>query len=172
MNWNFLANDYLLRLPMSDQDQGILLEFLSQKDISAHIPRQAIITEPQLEQELRRMAERFQAREAAFWLVENKEDKLVGRISVQHINWLQRSGQMVWELAESLDLAQMQLFMPKLLEFCFQELGLHRIEMRLRADTRHQALLKGLGFAHEGTLPAQLEFQGETIDLEVWSYLS
>lgn len=172
MNWNFLAGDYLLRLPVSEQDQNALFEHLQQHDIAAHIPRLAIVTEAQIEGELRRMAQRFQAREAAFWLVENVEDKLVARVSVQHINWLQRSAQLVWELNTDLQLADLQKFMPKLFEFCFQELGLHRLEMRLRQAPAHQELLQGLGFVYEGTLPAQLEFQSENIDLEVWSLLA
>lgn len=171
MNWNFLANDYLLRLPVAEHDQSTLLEFLGQADIAAHIPRLALVTSAQVDNELRRMAERFQAREAAFWLIENVEDKLVARVSVQGINWLQRSAQLVWELSPALSLNDLQQFMPKLFEFCTQELGLHRLEMRLRADARQQEWLQGLGFVYEGTLPAQLEFQGENIDLEVWSYL-
>src|SRR5690606_35713548 len=111
--------------------------------------------------------------EAAYWLIENVEDKLVGRISVQQINWLQRSAQLVWELAEGLELADVQQFFPKLSAYLFNDLGLHRLEMRLRPDfQRHNDLLTGLDFQYEGKLPAQLEFQGETLDLAVWGLIA
>ena len=172
MNWKFLAGDYLLRLPVSEQDQTILLELL-QHDIAQHIPAAPVVISAQIDDELRRMAQRFAAREAAYWLIENVEDKLVGRISVQQINWLQRSAQLVWELAEGLELADVQQFFPKLSAFLFNDLGLHRLEMRLRPDfQRHNDLLTGLGFQYEGKLPAQLEFQGETLDLAVWGLIA
>lgn len=173
MNWNFLAGDFVLRLPVAENDQPLLFELLQQSAAVAHIPRTALIMQPQIEDEFRRMAQRFEAREAAFWLIENLEDKLIARVSVQHINWLQRSAQLVWELTEEVTLADMQQFMPKLTEFLFTELGLHRLEMRLRPDfQRHNDLLEGLGFEYEGCLPAQLEHQDENIDLAVWSLLS
>lgn len=173
MNWNFLAGDFVLRLPVAENDQPVLFELLQQPAVLAHIPRTVIITKAQLEDEFRRMAQRFQAREAAFWLVENAEDKLIARVSAQQINWLQRSAQLVWELNADVTLADMQQFMPKLTEFLFNELGLHRLEMRLRPDfQQHNSLLEGLGFQYEGCLPAQLEHQGENVDLAVWSLLN
>ena len=174
MNWNFLAGDYLLRLPNAEHDQHALLELLQASSVSAHLPRLPMITTSQIEDEFRRMAQRFQAREAAFWWVEDAEDKALGRVSIQQINWLQRSAQLVWEWHSRVVLADLHASLPKLFEFCFQELGLHRLEMRwCEADSsvNHAEFLHHLGFQHEGILPLQGEFQGQNYDHQVWSLL-
>lgn len=173
MNWNFLTGNFLLRLPNAEHDQLALFELLQQPRVAEHIPAAALVTNAQVEDELRRIAQRFQLREAAFWLIENEQDQLVGRISIQHISWLQRNAQLQWELSEQLGLTELQQILPKLLEFCFSQLGLHRLEMRLRPEAeRHAALLQALGFVQEGQLPAQLEYQGQSIDLALWSCLA
>lgn len=173
MIWNFIAGDYLLRLPVADNDRNILQELLQVPEASAHVPRLPLYFEGQLDEEFRQMVQRFEAREAAFWLVENEEDKLVARISIQHINWLQKSAYIQWELSDQIDLSGLQQVLPAVKKFCFEELGLHRLEMRLRPDfERHNQLLTALGFEYEGCLPEQLEFQNENIDLAVWSILA
>lgn len=173
MIWNFLAGDYLLRLPVADSDRTILQELLQVPAASAHIPRLPFYFDGQLDEEFRQIVQRFEAREAAYWMVENAEDKLVARISIQHISWLQRSAQLQWELSDLIDLEGLQQILPALKKFCFEELGLHRLEMRLRPDfERHNQLLTALGFEYEGCLPEQLEFQDESVDLAVWSILA
>lgn len=173
MIWNFIAGDYLLRLPVADNDRNILQELLQVPEVSAHIPRLPFYFDAQLDEEFRQIAQRFEAREAAYWMVENEQDTLVARISIQQINWLQRNAQLQWELSDQIDLEGLQQVFPALKKFCFEELGLHRLEMRLRPDfERHNRLLTALGFEYEGCLPEQLEFQKENIDLAVWSILN
>ena len=173
MNWNFIAGDYLLRLPVADSDRTILQTLLQVPEVSAHSPRLPMYFEAQVDDEFRQMVQRFDAREAAFWMVENSEDKLVARISIQHINWLQRSAYIQWELSDEIDLDGLSVVVSAIKDFCFKNLGLHRLEMRLRPDfQRHIQLLEALGFEYEGCLPEQLEFQNENIDLAVWSVLA
>lgn len=170
MNWNFQVGDFTLRLPNSEQDLDALMGLLQQAQVSAHIPSLPLTEAYRVTDELRRMAMRFEAREAAFWLVE-KDGQLLGRISLQRINWMQRSAQLQWERTAALDLAAMQQVLPVLLRFAFDELNLHRIEMRLLSGTEQDALLQGLGFSFEGVLPAQWEYLGKDIDLALWSVL-
>lgn len=170
MNWNFTAGEFSLRLPNSEQDASALFGLLSDPVVSAHIPRAPLSEAHQVTDELRRMAMRFEAREAAFWLVE-KEQQLLGRIGISHINWMQRSAQLQWELSPALDLEAMRKLLPSVREFCFQTLSLHRLELRLLVQTQDE-LLNGLGFSFEGILPAQLEYQGEDRDLAIWSLLA
>lgn len=171
MNWNFNTADFQLRLPNSEQDVEALMGLLKQPQVSAHIPALPLLETHRVVDELRRMAMRFEAREAAFWLVEQQQT-LLGRISVMRINWLQRSAQMQWELSEALDSAALAQIVPAILNFVFTELNLHRIEMRLLPNTEHDVLLRAVGFEFEGILPAQLEFLGQDVDLAVWSLLS
>lgn len=170
MNWNFTAGDYSLRLPNSEQDVEALMGLLQQESLCAHVPYAPLTEVHRVVDELRRMAMRFEAREAAFWLVE-KDGQLLGRIGLQRINWMQRSAQLQWELTPALDLPAMQQVLPALLRFAFDELNLHRIEMRLVASGTQDALLQGLGLHFEGVLPAQLEFMGKDVDLALWSLL-
>lgn len=174
MNWNFTAGHFSLRLPVTDQDGGALFALLNAQHRLDHIPRIAMNVEAQALDELRRMAMRFETREAAFWLVEGTYDQqLIARIGLQRINWMLLSAQLYWELADEVDLAMLQEFAPAVLNFAFDQLGLHRIEMRLKTgSTRHADLLKGLGFQYEGCLPAQLEIEGQDIDLDVYSFLA
>ena len=174
MSWNFETANFSVRLPVMDEDGPQLFELLKNQNAAAHIPRLAQTVDAQALDELRRMTMRFDSREAAFWLVEGRFDKKIfARIGIQHINWMMLNAQLVWELDDELTDEGVLEFVPQLLEYVFAALKLHRIEMRLRPQQeRHERLLTWLGFAKEGCLPAQLEFEGESVDLEVWSLLN
>lgn len=171
--WNFTAGDYSLRLPVTDQDGDALFALLSDADIAAHIPRLPLTVSAQALDELRRMAMRFETREAAFWLVENNAGELIGRIGIQNINWLQRSARLQWEFPHHVTMDALQQIVPAVLKYGFTELGLHRVEMRL--ETGHaleEQRLQTLGFQFEGCLPAQLEFEGRSVSHQLWSVLA
>lgn len=171
--WNFSAGDFSLRLPITDQDGDALFALLNDAGIAAHIPRLPLTVSVQALDELRRMAMRFETREAAFWLVENNAGELIGRIGIQNINWLQRSARLQWEFPARVTDAELQQIVPAVLNYAFNELGLHRIEMRLEpGHALQQQRLQALGFQREGCLPAQLEFEGRSVDLELWSVLA
>jgi len=174
MNWNFPAGNFTLRLPLVDQDGAALYDLLKEQTRVDHIPRLAMSVEAQALDELRRMAMRFETREAAFWLVEGAYDQqLLARIGIQKINWMLSSAQLQWELSDAADLPVLQEVMPAVLNFCFAELGLHRIEMRLRAGSeQHEALLQQLGFHYEGCLPAQVEYNDSSVDMALYSFLA
>lgn len=172
MNWNFSAGQFALRLPVTEQDSEALFNLLKQQALCDHIPRLAMTISVQAYDELRRIAMRFETREAAFWLVENAAGNVVARVGVQRINWMLRAAQMQWEISDSLSVAEVNEFVSALRNFCFDELGLHRLEVRLRKNARQQELLQGLGFSYEGSLPAQLEYDNASIDLDIWSYLA
>src|SRR5690606_35598812 len=119
--WNFTAGDYSLRLPVTDQDGDALFALLSDADIAAHIPRLPLTVAAQALDELRRVAMRFETREAAFWLVENNAGELIGRIGIQNINWLQRSARLQWEFPASVTAAELQQIVPAVLNYAFSE---------------------------------------------------
>lgn len=173
MNWNFSAGDFTLRLPVTDQDVDALYGLLSQQSVVDHIPRQAMTVSAQAMDELRRVAMRFETREAAFWLVENAAGQLLARLGIQRINWMQLAAQLQWELSAQATLPVLQQVMPAVEHFVFNELGLHRLEMRVREDSAaHETLLQALGFSREGVLPAQQEYEGDMISYSLWSRLA
>ena len=173
MNWNFETDNYIIRLPVSDQDGDALYSLLSQQTVVDHIPRMAMTLEEQATDELRRIAMRFESREAAFWLIERKIDgQLLARIGVQHINWMMLNTQMQWELNPECDLAVLQEVVPAVLKLLSNDLQLQRIEMRVRSgNEEYKTILEALNFKHEGQLPAQFEYDGSDVDLDIYSVL-
>ena len=59
------------------------------------------------------------------------------------------------------------------LKFCFDDLGLHRVEAAVQAsNTPSISLLNDVGFKHEGTARAFLKINGRWRDHEIYSRLS
>jgi ribosomal-protein-alanine N-acetyltransferase len=173
MNWNFETDNYIIRLPVSDQDGDALYSLLSQQAVVDHIPRAAMTLEDQAIDELRRIAMRFEGREAVSWLIERKADgQFLARISVQHINWMMLNTQMQWELSPECDLAVLTEVIPAILNVLTNDLQLRRVEMRVRAGNIEQKQhLEALSFEHEGGLPSQFEYKGEDVNLDIYSVL-
>ncbi|MFT6540676.1 MAG: ribosomal-protein-alanine N-acetyltransferase [Thalassolituus sp.] len=173
MNWNFETDNYIIRLPVSDQDGDALYSLLSQQTVVDHIPRMAMTLEEQATDELRRIAMRFESREAAFWLIERKIDgQLLARIGVQHINWMMLNTQMQWELSPECDLVVLTEVIPAILNVLKDDLQLRRVEMRVRAGNVEQKQhLEALRFEHEGSLPSQFEYNGEDVNLDIYSVI-
>ena len=178
MNWNFSTPNFSLRLPDASQDADALYELLSQPRVMAHIPKASMSVSAQALDELRRVAMRFEVRESACWLVEGTFDKrLIARVGIQKINWMTDSAQFWWELSDTVDFSVLAEVIPALMNFCFDELKLNRLEMRLVADSEqsqqpHEQYLKNIGFQYEGCLPAQQEFEGRSVDLMLYSFLA
>jgi RimJ/RimL family protein N-acetyltransferase len=179
MNWNFETEHFFIRLPISDQDGDALYGLLKNPQTSAHLPRLPMFASVQSLDELRRATLRFQAREAAVWLVESRSDnidemaELKARFTLQNINWMLQSGRLQWELAASLTQPQFAEILAAIEHFCFAELGLHRLEVRMLPDAQpHADWLQTLGYIHEGCLPAQLEYEGEWVDQALYSRLA
>lgn len=174
MNWNFVTDNFLIRLPVSETDGAALFNLLRQQSVSDHIPRLALAVETQATDELRRIAMRFETREAAFWLIEKESTgELIARVGVQHINWMMLNAQLQWEFAPACDQQAIQEFIPAIIDFIFTELRLHRLEVRVRSGHAEQKdILSALGFDVEGTLPSQFEYGGDDIHLDVYSIIS
>ncbi|WP_028293246.1 GNAT family N-acetyltransferase [Oceanobacter kriegii] len=179
MNWNFETDNFLIRLPITDQDEESLYGLLQNPTVGAHLPKSKLYANVQVLDELRRATMTFQAREAATWVVERltgtleERAKLAARVVIKDINWMQASARLQWELDDSVNAEQLAEFIGAIEQFCFSELELHRIELRmLPSATKHTELAEALGYQREGVLPAQLEFEGNWIDQVLYSRLS
>lgn len=174
MNWNQQTERLTLRLPVTDKDGDALFELLKDPEVSAHIPKPPMYASVQGLDELRRATMQFQSREAATWLLERHgDDQVLARIRLLNINWLMLSAQLQWELSPKLAVDEVDEALAAIHAFCFQELGLHRLDMRIcegaKASSSH--LIRS-GYEYEGCLPAQLEFESRWINLEMYSLLS
>lgn len=174
MDFQIQTKQYLYDLA-GPQDDEAQLALFSQPDIGLHIPKYPIKSQMALLDELRRMDLRFKQQEALFWLLENNNNHVLEAcISLQKINSINQSAQIVWMVDSNLDLErQLKSMLDPVLAFAFERLGLHRIEVKLTtyALTHENALLNS-GFTKEGVLPKQLEFGGEWVDLALYSLLS
>lgn len=172
MNWNISTEHYQLRLPITEQDGDALFELLSRSQSVEHIPQDPWSSRVQSLDDLRRVAMKFQAREAVTWLVEDHESTLKARISVYDINGFNLSAKLRFELHASDDNKLLQEALNAVVELIRVSLGLHRLELRLLAGhTVYGNTLAALGFEFEGCLPMQLEWQGRWISLDVYSLL-
>ncbi|MGB1090772.1 MAG: GNAT family N-acetyltransferase [Oceanobacter sp.] len=173
MNWNFSLDGWEVRLPVTDQDGDALFELMSSGHRLEHIPKQPLVASVQALDELRRMNMRFQAHQAAFWLVFDVDQSLRAMISLEEINWIQSTARLQWIADETFDLEALKACLWPIQKLIFEELELNRLEVRLKA-TDGQAVeeLTALGFQHEGYLPAQIEFEGLSVDLQIWSLLA
>ena len=174
MNWNLHTDNLTLRLPITDQDGDALFELLKDASVTAHIPHPPMYVQVQGLDELRRATMQFQAREAATWLLERQQpDGILARIRLTNINWMTLSARLQWEMSPLLTESELDEAMAAIHRFCFDELALHRLDMRICPDsTQHSDHLQRLGYEYEGCLPAQLEFENQWIDLEIYSLLA
>ncbi len=174
MNWNMETDHLRVRLPVTDTDGDALFELLKDPAVSAHVPKAPLFASVQGLDELRRATMQFQARQGATWLVERlQQEGIVARLRLRQINWMTLSAQLQWELSPELTDAELDEAMFEVHRFCFGELSLHRLDMRIRPGSdAHKAHLQRLGYEYEGCLPAQLEFEDEWVDLEIYSVLS
>jgi len=174
MSWNFETENYIVRLPISDQDGDALYQLLSQQAVVDHIPRMAMTVDAQALDELRRVAMRFEGREAAFWLIEGKNSgKLQARIGIQYINWMMLNAQLQLELSPEFPLDGLKEVLTEIKNYLFNELHLHRLETRIRTGISGlPEKLLALGFEKEGTLPSQFEYEGEDVSLDIYSIIS
>lgn len=174
MNFQLQTPQYIYDLA-GPQDDAAQLALFSQPEIGLHIPKYPIKSQAALFDELRRMDLRFKQQEALFWLLENKNNHILEAcLSLQKINPLNQSAQLVWLVDSNFDLErQLKSILKPVLAFAFERLGLHRIEAKLTTQAmKHENALLNTGFTKEGILPKQLEFGGQWIDLALYSLLS
>ncbi|MFK4752671.1 GNAT family N-acetyltransferase [Oceanobacter antarcticus] len=179
MNWNLEVGPFVIRLPVMDQDGDALYGLLKEPEVSAHIPKPPMYASVQSLDELRRASMKFQGREGACWLVECHSGdvdalaELLARVTLYNINWMLNSARLQWEISPAVDVAEFETIIGAIEAFCFNELGLHRLEVTLvPGSARHEHFLAQLGYRHEGRLPAQLEFDGQWVDLDLYARLA
>ncbi|MDO6681291.1 MULTISPECIES: GNAT family N-acetyltransferase [unclassified Oceanobacter] len=179
MNWNLQAGPFVIRLPVIDQDGDALYGLLKDPDASAHIPKPPMYASVQSLDELRRASMKFKSREGACWLVECHSGdvdalaELLARVTLDSINWMLNSARLQWEVSPSVEADELETIIGAIEAFCFNELGLHRLEVALLpGSTRHEAFLDQLGYQYEGCLPAQLEFDEQWRDLNLYARLA
>lgn len=174
MNWNLTTEKYDVRFA-HEEDIPSLFALLKTESVVKFHPKNAMVVEAQAMDEARRMVMQFEAKEAAFWLVEEiATGNVIARIQLQKFNWVNASAQLVLDvLPEYKTLEHVAELMYAVMGLAYEDLSLHRIECLLQAqDSVSINLFRGMGFQHEGQLCSVLEFEGQWIDYQVYSLLN
>lgn len=173
MNWNLNTEHYYIRFANEDDIQNIY-GLLSSNNVVKNHPKNPMVVEAQAMDEARRMVMQFEAKEAAFWLVEEKATgKVIARISLQQFNWINASAQLKVDIfpefkAQSV-LAELIYAVATL---AYEDLSLHRLEwFLLSQDSCSITLAEAFGFKHDGQLMSYFEFEGSWIDYQIFSLL-
>lgn len=174
MNWNLKTDRFLVRFA-SEADIPALYTLLSEESVVRHLPRHAMVVEAQAMDEARRMVMQFEAREAVYWLIEDRvTGEIFGRLAFRSFNWIHGHAEMQLELREDKYSPETvaEILYPAMC-LAFEDLSLHRIEWQLMAEHPWlPEILDNLGFQHEGRIPSALEFESRWIDMQVYSMLN
>lgn len=173
MNWNLDTERFYVRFS-HEEDIPNIYGLLSKRKVVENVPKNPMVVEAQAMDEARRMVMQFEAKEAAFWLVEDKvSGKVIARISLQKFNWINASAQLQLEIFpqyKTQDVLAELIYAVATLSY--EDLSLHRLEwFLLEKDNGSIAAARALGFQHEGQLMSYFEFEGQWIDYQVYSLL-
>lgn len=174
MNWNLETEQYYVRFAQ-ENDIPPIFQLLGREDVVQHHPKNPMVVEAQALDEARRMVMQFEAKEAAFWLVEEKTTgNIIARISLQKFNWVSASAQLVLDILPDYKMTEyVAELIYAVLTLAYEDLSLHRVEWLLQqSDPQGCDLVKNLGFQHEGQLRSVFEFEGHWIDYQVYSLLN
>jgi ribosomal-protein-alanine N-acetyltransferase len=174
MNWNLNTENYDVRFAHEEDIQNIYA-LLQTKGVVKHHPKSPMVVEAQAMDEARRMVMQFEAKEAAFWLVEEKAtNQVIARISLQKFNWINASSQLVIDIFPDCKTpSKVAEIVYAVLTLAYEDLSLHRVEWHLQStDLGSVELATAFGFQHEGQLNSVLEFEGQWIDYQVYSMLN
>jgi ribosomal-protein-alanine N-acetyltransferase len=173
MNWNLNTEHYYVRFA-HEEDIPNIYALLGSNEVVKNHPKNPMVVEAQAMDEARRMVMQFEAKEAAFWLVEEKSTgKVVARLSFQKFNWVSASAQLrVDVFSDHKTQSVLSELIYAVATLAYEDLSLHRIEwLLLESDHSLVDLAKALGFNHDGQLLSFLEFEGSWIDYQVFSLL-
>ncbi|MFT4765035.1 MAG: ribosomal-protein-alanine N-acetyltransferase [Oleispira sp.] len=173
MNWNLETEQYFVRFA-HEEDIPNIYALLGSNEVVKNHPKNPMVVEAQAMDEARRMVMQFEAKEAAFWLVEEKTSgKVIARISLQNFNWVNASAQLKVDVFTNF---KTQSVLAELIyavaTLAYEDLSLHRLEwFLLRQDVGSIKLAEAFGFHHDGQLNSYIEFEGSWIDYQVFSLL-
>jgi len=174
MNWNLNTEHYYVRFS-HEEDIPNIYGLLSTDSVVKYHPKNPMVVEAQAMDEARRMVMQFEAKEAAFWLVEEKATgKVIARLSLKKFNWVSASAQLQVDIFTDFKTqAVLSELVYAVATLAYEDLSLHRLEWNLLAeDTDSTDLALAFGFNHDGQLTHFMEFEGEWIDYQVYSLLN
>lgn len=116
----------------------------------------------------------FRYRRGIYWTLARKaDDKMIGAIGF-YLNNQHHRGEICYDLSrEYWRKGVMTQALQKVVQFAFREMEVNRIEAVTIAENKASiAILKRLGFIHEGVLKQYRYYNGKSHDVEIYSLIS
>lgn len=113
----------------------------------------------------------FKHKRGIYWSLARKEDdRMIGAVGL-YINNHHYRAELCYDMARSYwKKGIMTKALQAVLELCFNQIGINRIEaITLNENVASMALLKKLGFVHEGALKNYRYFNGKSHDVEMFA---
>ena len=113
----------------------------------------------------------FKNRQGIYWSLARKEDdRMIGAIGL-YINSQHYRAEICYDMARAYwNKGIMSNALHAVLQFCFNQIGIHRIEaITLKENTASIALLNKLGFCYEGALKNYRYYKGKPHNVEMFA---
>ena len=162
-----ISTQRLLLRPLLAEDTAALFSIYGDEETTRFWPGLPLADRAEAEAMVRNDLRLQAAEEAAYWcLVLTSSGRMIGRISMFHMDRMQQRAELGFAMhGKFRRKGYMREALQALLETCFTDFKLHRIEADVDPENRASlALLKGLGFREEGRLQGRWQKAGQRRD--------
>lgn len=166
-------NDLYILREQTQEDTEAFFHYYTHPKVGEYILASKPTTLMEANAEVKYCRNLFYTRQGIYWTIAKKSDnQMIGAVGL-YINNMHQRGEITYDL--SIDYWRqgiMEKALRAVIEYAFKEIKLVRIEAVTRHDnTASIALLKKLGFTHEGTLKNYRYFNGKAWDIEMFGLL-
>jgi ribosomal-protein-alanine N-acetyltransferase len=168
-----VGESYILR-EQSDQDTDAFFNYYSDPEVGRYILASKPQTRLEALLEIQHGQNLFPNKQGFFWaLAEKQTNRMIGAIGL-YLNLTHHRAEICYDLARShWRQGIMTEAMQSVMDYCFQELKLARLEaITIATNQASIGLLNKLGFTHEGTLKKSRYFNGDYHDVELYAALA
>lgn len=168
-----LDDQYILR-EQTLEDTENFFRYYTDHEVGQYILASKPTTLSEASKEVQYCRNLFYTKQGIYWTIARKSDnQMIGAIGL-YLNNMHHRGEITYDLSRDYwRQGIMQKAIKAVVQFALTEMHLLRVE----AVTRHEntasaALLKKLGFAHEGTLKNYRFYDGKAWDIEMFAITS
>ena len=165
-----VGDAYVLR-EQSDQDTDAFFQYYTDPEVGRYILASKPRTRLEALLEIQHGQNLFPNQQGFFWaLAEKQTNRMIGAIGL-YLNLTHHRAEICYDLARThWRQGIMTQAMQRVIQYCFQELKLARLEaITVATNQASIGLLKKLGFEHEGTLKKSRFYNGDYHDVELFA---
>lgn len=165
-----LDDHYILR-EQTLEDTEAFFRYYTDPDVGKYILASKPATLLEASKEVQYCRNLFYSKQGIYWTIAKKSDnQMIGAIGL-YLNNMHHRGEITYDLSPDYwRQGIMQKTIQAVVDYAFREMKLLRIEAVTRHDNiASTALLKKLGFVHEGTLRQYRYYNGKAWDIEMFA---